>query len=185
MRDEAAIRFLLPKLIRLQSLRALIVDATALRILSSQRDLRRLAPAVERGGPSLILTPHFSEAANLCDVSPEKIEASPLKYARKIARRFNSTVVLKSARTLICSADLKQPVYVNKRGNIGLATAGSGDVLAGIIAGLSARGADSIQAAVWGVSLHARAGEELAKHTGPIGYLARELPAEIPRLLAV
>jgi NAD(P)H-hydrate repair Nnr-like enzyme with NAD(P)H-hydrate dehydratase domain len=64
-----------------------------------------------------------------------------------------------------------------------LGTSGSGDVLAGIIVGLAARGAPLEQAAVWGVALHARAGQALAERLGPIGYLARELPAQIPMLL--
>jgi NAD(P)H-hydrate repair Nnr-like enzyme with NAD(P)H-hydrate dehydratase domain len=65
----------------------------------------------------------------------------------------------------------------------GLATSGSGDVLAGIVAGLAARGAEPAQAAVWAVFLHSRAGEALARRTGPLGFLARELSAELPRLL--
>ena len=68
-------------------------------------------------------------------------------------------------------------------GNVGLATAGSGDVLAGILAGLCARGAEPLQAAVLGVSVHARAGEELSRRVGPVGYLAREILAEIPKLI--
>jgi len=68
-------------------------------------------------------------------------------------------------------------------GDIGLATAGSGDVLAGIIAGLLARGADPLGAALWGVHLHREAGARLARNIGPLGYLARELLPEIPRVL--
>ena len=64
-----------------------------------------------------------------------------------------------------------------------LGTSGSGDVLAGIIVGLAARGAPLAQAAVWGVALHARAGRALAERMGPLGYLAGELPAEIPMLM--
>ncbi|HEY0709171.1 MAG TPA: NAD(P)H-hydrate dehydratase, partial [Polyangia bacterium] len=68
--------------------------------------------------------------------------------------------------------------------NVGLATSGSGDVLAGIMAGLAARGASPVQAAAFGVHLHARAGEVLARKVGPLGYLAREIMAEIPPLMA-
>ena len=181
MRDTAAIRFLLPQLFRLDSLRALIFDATALRILSTLS--RRSLPKADRRCP-LILTPHHSEAATLCDVAPEKIERDPLRYAREIAQRFHAVVVLKGAETIICSSNTRAEAFENKRGNIGLATAGSGDVLAGVIAGLTARGTDLLQAAVWAVALHARAGERLAKKMGPIGYLARELAAQIPPLLA-
>jgi ADP-dependent NAD(P)H-hydrate dehydratase len=175
MRDVAAIRFLLPQLLRLGPTHTLIVDATALRLLSGS--LRGT------GLSRIILTPHHSEAAALCGVSPEKIERAPLRYGRDIARRFHAVVVLKSAETIICCEQSDDAAYVNKRGNPGLATAGSGDVLAGIIAGLSARGAGPVQAAAWAVALHARAGEQLAKRIGPLGYVARELPEEIPRLL--
>ena len=65
----------------------------------------------------------------------------------------------------------------------GLGTSGSGDVLAGIIGGIAARGAPLVQAAAWGVAVHARAGLALSERFGPIGYLASELPAEIPRLM--
>jgi ADP-dependent NAD(P)H-hydrate dehydratase len=177
MRDTAAIRFLLPRLLRLNSIGALIVDATALHLLHSPQTSH-----VTRPSP-LILTPHFSEAATLCGVTPEKIARAPQRYAREMADRFRATVVLKSAESVICSPDSGVPVYLNKRGNIGLATAGSGDVLAGIIAGLCARAADPVQSAVWSVALHARAGERLAKKMGAVGYLAHELNAEIPRLI--
>ncbi|MDQ6926009.1 MAG: NAD(P)H-hydrate dehydratase, partial [Candidatus Eremiobacteraeota bacterium] len=73
-------------------------------------------------------------------------------------------------------------LYRNERGNVGLATSGSGDVLAGVIGGLLARGAKPLVAAVWGVYLHARAGDALAKRIG-FGFLARELSAEIPPIM--
>lgn len=178
MRDLSAIRVLLPQLLRLSSLHSIVIDATALRLVP---DLRRPASDLKC---SLILTPHHSEAATLCDVSAEKIDRAPLRYAREIAGRFRATVVLKGAETIICAADEAVPAHLNKRGNIGLATAGSGDVLAGIIAGLAARGADPLQAAVWSVALHARVGESLAKQTGHLGYLAHELARELPRVLS-
>ena len=73
--------------------------------------------------------------------------------------------------------------WIHEGGNAGLAMSGSGDTLAGIVAGLVARRVTLEQAAAWGVALHARAGEMLAERVGPLGYLARELAAEIPGLL--
>lgn len=90
-------------------------------------------------------------------------------------------VALKGARTVIAAPE--GDVWLHTGGNIGLATSGSGDTLAGIIAGLAARGATLAQATVWGVALHARAGERLAQRFGQLGYLARDIPAEIPALL--
>ncbi|HEX8687193.1 MAG TPA: MbtH family NRPS accessory protein, partial [Pyrinomonadaceae bacterium] len=69
-------------------------------------------------------------------------------------------------------------------GSVGLATSGSGDVLAGVIAGLVARGAEPLRAAAWGVYLHARAGERLSARLGTLGLLARELPGEIPPVMS-
>lgn len=69
-------------------------------------------------------------------------------------------------------------------GNVGLATSGSGDTLAGIVAGLLARGATPLQAALWGVYLHGEAGNRLARLHGPLGFLARELLAQVPRIMA-
>lgn len=74
-------------------------------------------------------------------------------------------------------------MFHNTTGDIGLGTSGSGDTLSGVIGGLCARGADALQATGWGVYLHARAGEVLARKVAPLGFLARELLDEIPPLL--
>jgi hydroxyethylthiazole kinase-like uncharacterized protein yjeF len=175
MRDVEAIRALLPKLLRIESLRALLIDATALSVAA--RFLSKRGPLSGR----TIITPHAGEMALLCHITPEEVESEPLPHARRMAKRFGCIVILKGAETVICSPD--GDAYLNKRGNPGLATAGSGDVLAGLMIGLCARGAEPLQAAVLGVSIHARAGERLAKEVGPIGYLARELPTKIPEVL--
>jgi NAD(P)H-hydrate repair Nnr-like enzyme with NAD(P)H-hydrate dehydratase domain len=91
-------------------------------------------------------------------------------------------VALKGATTYIAAPD--GSLWRHARGDVGLAISGSGDVLAGVIAGLAARGASAEQAAVWGVALHARAGERLSVRTGPLGYLARDLSAQVPALMA-
>lgn len=174
MRDVEAIRFLLPELLRIDSLGTLIIDATAIPIAAEFLDRNR------KLRDRTIITPHAGEMATLAEVSPEAIDHDSVYIAREAAARFSSVVVLKGAETLICGSE--GPVYLNKRGNVGLATAGSGDVLAGIIAGLCARGAEPLPAAALGVSIHARAGEKLAKRVAPLGYLARELLDEIPRL---
>ncbi len=101
--------------------------------------------------------------------------------AREAAARLGAIVVLKGAVTIIAAPD--GAVFHNTAGNSGLGTSGSGDALSGVIAGLCARGADPLRAAVWGVYLHARAGDALARRVGHHGYLARELLPEIPSLL--
>lgn len=175
MRDVDAIRFLLPELLALDELRALIIDATA---IPAAAGFLPVARGNRRG--KTILTPHVAEMAALAKIPKEGVERDPEGVARDVARRLASVIVLKGAETRICAED--QPVYLNTRGNAGLATAGSGDVLAGIIAGLCARGAEPLPGAVMGVTVHARAGDRLAKRVGPLGYLAREILAEVPHL---
>lgn len=128
-----------------------------------------------------ILTPHTEEMAGMTGASEEEISSAREETAARAAEGFRAVVVLKGRETLITSQDGK--MYMNRVGNVGLATSGSGDVLSGIIAGLAARRSTPLQAAAWGVYLHARAGERLAERHGRLGFLARELAAEIPALM--
>ncbi|NUZ05572.1 NAD(P)H-hydrate dehydratase [Piscinibacter koreensis] len=150
---------------------AVILDASAMGAVTGPR----------REGRPVLVTPHAGEMAHLTGLSKDEIKADRERTAREAARRWNAVVALKGATTVIAAPDGR--TWRHDGGNAGLATSGSGDTLAGIIAGLAARGAPLEQAAVWGVALHARAGSELAKQQGPLGYLAREVPGEIPRLM--
>jgi hydroxyethylthiazole kinase-like uncharacterized protein yjeF len=129
----------------------------------------------------VIITPHAGEMAHLSGGSKEEIVADPDRFAASAASQWNAVVALKGARTLIGAPG--GALWDHQGGNIGLAISGSGDTLAGIIAGLAARGATLEQAACWGVALHARAGDRLAKKFGTLGYLAREIAHEIPTLM--
>lgn len=129
-----------------------------------------------------VLTPHAGEMAKMLGVEKDLITSEPLEMARRTANALRAVVALKGAETFI-AAHGNSKTYCNRVGNVGLATSGSGDVLSGIIAGLIARGAMPLQAAAWGVYLHARAGDVLAKRMGRLGYLARELPLEVPALM--
>jgi ADP-dependent NAD(P)H-hydrate dehydratase len=154
----------------------LVVDAGALEAVGHHAAGARAAVRVP-----VIATPHAGEMARMCGLSRERIAASPLAIAAEYAHRHGVIVVLKGERTYVVAPDGTS--FHNTAGNGGLGTSGSGDVLSGIIAGLCARGAPPIQAAVWGVFLHAKAGEALARRMGRLGYLARELPGEIPGLM--
>ena len=138
--------------------------------------------SISRFSRPVLLTPHAGEMAKLTGLDKKEILADCLSTARDAARKWNAVVALKGAVTHIAAPDGR--IWRHDRGNFGLATSGSGDVLAGIIAGLIARGAGLEQAAAWGIALHARAGERLAERLGPIGYLAREIAAEVPALMA-
>jgi hydroxyethylthiazole kinase-like uncharacterized protein yjeF len=129
----------------------------------------------------VLLTPHAGEMAFLTGRDKAAIQDAPHASAIAAAREWNAIVALKGALTVIASPEGK--LWQHEGGNIGLAISGSGDTLAGIITGLAARGANLEQAAVWGVALHAMAGDQLALRFGVLGYLAREIGAEIPALL--
>lgn len=132
--------------------------------------------------PPVILTPHHGEMAALLDRESDEISADPETVARGFARERGVVLVLKGATTWIAAPDGQ--AWVHRGGSSGLGTSGSGDVLAGIIGGLCARGATPAQAACWAVRVHARAGAKLARRLGPLGFLAREVAAEIPALIA-
>ena len=154
----------------------LVLDANALTSLAHAPELLKDL----RG--RVVLTPHAEEMGELLGTDKAAVERDREGALQEAVARFNAAVVLKGRETLIAAPG--SSVYVNRAGNVGLATSGSGDTLAGLIAGLCARGAEALQAAVWGVYLHARAGERLARRRGPLGYLARELADEVPALMA-
>lgn len=126
----------------------------------------------------VVMTPHPGEMAALMGCDED--EASP-ELAQEAADRFDATIVLKTSRTWIASPD--KPVIEYLGGGSGLATGGSGDVLAGIIGGLMARGAPAQVACGWGVWLHGETGLRLAREIGKLGFLASEILPLIPRLL--
>ncbi len=158
-----------------------VVDAAALDAFRRGR-----APtgrrAAEGRRPGFVLTPHAGEMARLCGVNRDQVLAAPEPIAREVAAALDVVVVLKGEVTFIAAPDGR--TFKNTAGNLGLGTSGSGDTLSGVIAGLAARGADPLQAAVWGVFVHARAGERLAARIAPLGFLARELLSEVPALVA-
>ncbi|HEY2031867.1 MAG TPA: NAD(P)H-hydrate dehydratase [Myxococcales bacterium] len=156
---------------------AFVIDAEALECCSVD------PAAVGASRARIALTPHAKEMAHLLGVEPEEVEEARREMALRAAKGLRATVALKGAQTFIASAEGR--LLQNKTaGNAGLGTSGSGDTLSGIVAGLAARGADLLQAVAWGVYAHGRAGDALARKIGPVGYLARELLAEVPRELA-
>ena len=127
-----------------------------------------------------VVTPHAGEMAHLTGMSKAAVLEDPASAAREAAQRWNAIVVLKGAHTVIAAPDGK--CWLHAADNTGLATSGSGDVLAGILGGLAARQLPPISAALWGVLLHAQAGARLSLQR-PLGYLARDISAEIPDVL--
>jgi hydroxyethylthiazole kinase-like uncharacterized protein yjeF len=155
---------------------AIVLDAGALTGLADQRkELRRHAGRV-------VLTPHAGEMARLLDTGREAVEADPLEAAMRAAAALQCVVVMKGGITHVVTPDGSAAIF--EGGTIGLATSGSGDTLAGVITGLLARGTPPAVAAMWGVFLHGEAGCRLMRRHGGIGFLAGELLAEIPSIMA-
>jgi hydroxyethylthiazole kinase-like uncharacterized protein yjeF len=127
-----------------------------------------------------VITPHAGEMARLLDVERAEVDGAPEAAARTAGERFGGVCVLKGPRTFVASND---GMFLFDDGPPGLATSGSGDVLAGTIAGLAARGADPLTAALWGVWAHAAAARRAEPQFGRLGFLARDLLCEIPGAL--
>ncbi|MGH6786083.1 MAG: NAD(P)H-hydrate dehydratase [Novosphingobium sp.] len=143
--------------------------------------LAALTPALRERRGAAILTPHVGEMAQMLYCSAAEIEADRERAVRHAAEVFGAVVVLKGPHTLVAAPD--GALFVYPGGGVGLATSGSGDVQAGIVAGLAARGASALDAALWAVWLHGEAGRRCAAAIGKVGYLARELLPYIPALL--
>ncbi len=150
---------------------SLILDADALNIIAKWQTL----PDTQN---TRVLTPHPLEAARLLQCSVEDIQSNRLAAAFQIAKQYQTWVVLKGYQTIV--ANEKEWFYQNESGNAGLATAGSGDVLTGIISGLFAQGISPQEAICGGVWLHGAAADLLVSNgIGPIGLTAHELAAAI------
>lgn len=159
---EALLEFVLK-----YSKRPLVIDADGLNLLKSKLDL------LEKYEYPVIMTPHLGEFSRLSGLSIKDWKQQPIELTNELAHRYNVTLVCKDARTVI--ADGGQNVYVNTTGNSGMATAGSGDVLTGILLGLLAQGYAPLDAAVMGVCVHGLAGDEAAKEKGKYAMVAGDL----------
>ncbi len=147
----------------------LLVDAQALCALGKTK--------VKTSSPQ-IFTPHDGEFAALTGASPGDDRAT---IARDLAKARNAIVAFKGRETHIAAPD--GTVYRNTAGSRALGTAGSGDALSGIIGSLLAQGMDAFAATLWGVHLHALAGEALAEDLGPDGVLARDFIDRLPQVI--
>lgn len=176
MTDQPAVDALAAALIAGTRRPALVLDAAALIGLRVQADALRAHEA------RVVLTPHAGEMAGLLGISRDEVVADQAGTARRAAAMLHAVVALKGGCTIIATPDGRAWSYGG--GGIGLATSGSGDTLAGIVAGLLARGAVPETALLWAVFLHGEAGKRLARTRGRVGFLARELLAEVPAIMA-
>lgn len=126
---------------------------------------------------NIIITPHLGEMSRLTGLGMEQIQGNLIGVAGEYSRRYGITCVLKDAVTV--AAGRENQIYVNNSGNSGMAKAGSGDVLTGVIAGLVAQGEECLDAAALGVYLHGRAGDRCKAELGEHGILARDIANQL------
>lgn len=156
----------------------LVLDADALNLISADPSLAKLLK--ERSAPSVV-TPHAGEAARLLNVTADQIQKNRESSALQLAQDFRCTVVLKGAGTLISQ---NNQLLLNTTGNAALASGGTGDVLAGMIASFVAQGLNVLEACKTAVYLHGTAADNLvAQEIGPIGLTASEVAIEARYLI--
>jgi hydroxyethylthiazole kinase-like uncharacterized protein yjeF len=170
MLDEDAVRGFMDEFLQRVGDQPLVIDALALSALRNGR--YRFTEEMR-----VVLTPNTEEMARITGEKKETIEDDPRGVAAIVARDLNAVIVLKGSETFIAAPS--REIFRYDEGDVGLATSGSGDVLAGVLVGLLARGAALDQAAAWAVWLHGAAGNRLKRRIGTIGFLARELCDEI------
>lgn len=150
----------------------MILDADGINCLKDDPELLK-----KREGTTII-TPHPGELATLLGVHTSDIQADRVKYATEVSKKFGVITVLKGNETIVCDDEGK--VYVNPTGNPGMATAGSGDVLAGIIASLLGQKVGAFRAALAGVYLHGLAGDYAALEKGEYSLIAGDILEQLP-----
>lgn len=168
--SDALVRRVLPRLRG-----TVVLDALATAYVTDNHD------EVASLDPTVVLTVNPDELAHCLGIPGDDVTEDLEGHTSRLAARTRAVVLCGGPVKVVAHGD---ELWRVEAGNAGLGTAGSGDVQAGLVAGLVARGAEPAQAAVWGAWLHASAGDRLAERVGPVGYLARELPGELPGLLA-
>jgi len=172
--QDGSTKALIRKVIR-NTTKPLVIDADGLNALAGHLNLLR-KPITPNRIP--ILTPHPGEMSRLLGISIKEIQQKRKNIAKSFSKGYNCYTVLKGYQTVV--ADPKGKIYINKTGNPGMATAGSGDVLTGIIASFLGQGLEPFAAAKYAVFIHGLAGDLAAKEKTEICLIACDIIAKIP-----
>ncbi len=167
-----------------QGRQPLILDADAINLLAAHGELAAELERLQKSEDTrrtLVFTPHPAELARLADCQVREVLDDPVSKIRQIAKRFQAWVICKGACTM--AGGKTGMIYVNTSGDNGMATAGSGDVLTGIIAGLLAQGMEGFEAVCAGVYLHGLAGERTAHKKSSYSMTAGDLAGELAALM--
>lgn len=153
----------------------LVIDADALYALAGHTDILLKAKAAR------VLTPHAGEMFRLTGQPVDENQAARVKTARDFACRYHCVLLLKGHRTVVASPQGK--TYINRTGNVGMATAGSGDVLTGMITAFLGQGMNAFDAAKYGAYYHARAGDLAARKKSKVSMIASDIIEQISYVL--
>lgn len=152
-----------------------VVDADGINAASQKMEM------ISKSSCSLIFTPHSVEMSRLTGLDREYIEENRLSVSKEFAEEYGAVVILKGHHTIVTAPDGTQ--YINTTGNSGLATGGSGDVLAGLIVSLVARGVEEVKAAAMAVYIHGMAGDIAAERLGGDSVMATDVMNSIPEAI--
>ena len=168
------VKKLVSRLVR-ESRIPLVIDADGINCLAGNVNVLKYAKA------PIVITPHPGEMARLIGLTTKDVQADRLGIASRFAKENKVIVVLKGARTVIAEPSGK--IFINPTGNPGMATAGTGDVLSGMIGGFIAQGYSPLDAATIAVYMHGLAGDEVAKKKGQVGIIATDLLNILPKVM--
>ncbi|MFH1538688.1 MAG: NAD(P)H-hydrate dehydratase, partial [bacterium] len=154
----------------------MIIDADALNVIAKQPD------ALRKAAGQVVITPHAGEMARLCGGGMKEVQAARLATATAFAKKHKVITLLKGAHSITASPD--GHVFVNPTGNPGMATAGSGDVLSGIIGALAAGGVPPLEAAASGAYIHGLAGDLAMSAVGERSLTATGIIRNLPKAIA-
>ena len=157
----------------------LIIDADGINLLAETMELQK--ELTQASGRTIIMTPHVGEFAGLYGCTVAEVKKEIFEKTKELAERLGCVMVCKDARTVVAACD-REEIYLNVNGNDGMATAGMGDVLTGIIAGLLAQGMTATEAATAGVYIHAAAGDRAAEKWGHYALMAGNVMDELGEL---
>lgn len=152
----------------------MVIDADGLNLIAENAELMTLSENYAREGRKLILTPHLGEFSRLYGAPIKECKQNIIEYAKALSKKIHCTVICKDARTIVTDS-LEKKIYINKSGNDGMATAGSGDVLAGIVGALFAYRLEAFRTAAIGTYLHGLSGDRAAENKGRYSMTASDI----------
>jgi len=152
-----------------------VIDADAIWHLSNSKEL------IKESKAPLILTPHPGEMARLLAISAADVQADRIGISRRFVAEYGCYLILKGARTIVAAPSGE--IFINSSGNAGMASAGTGDVLSGLIGALLCQGCSPLESAIAGVWIHGTAGDKAAEEMGEAGLIASDIIRKMPEVM--